>query len=116
MTATVRLFSHTGLSHAFVASYSDQQAFHAMTMLKQPYLARALITADTGAAQATTTDLSPDKCKLLHIQVQPGKRVHYEVTPKGQTARVADTSSPVMEGDDNIEWSSGWTISLLEAS
>lgn len=116
MSAVVNLFAYVGVSHAFVANYAQQQAFHAMTLLKQPYLARQSMTADTGAAQTSGLALSPEHTKLLHVQVEPGKRIRYEVTPKGYDARIADTASPVLEGTEPIEFGPGWTISIIEAA
>lgn len=118
MSATVRMFAHAGLTQAFVANFSEQKADQSLHLLKQPYLARLSVTVDTGTPQASTSALSPSGCRLLHIQVQPGKRVHIEVNPPGRSggAATADTSSPVIEGDEQIEWGSGWLVSLLEAS
>jgi hypothetical protein len=116
MSATVRLFTHAGLALAHVANFAEQKADQSISLLKQPYLARANITVDTGTPQSSTADLSPQHTRLLHIQVEPGKRVHIELTPEGQTLRVADTSSPIYEGDDQVEFGRGWIVSLLEAA
>ena len=117
MTAVVRLFAHAGMVALPIASYSGQQSFHANFALKQPYLSRQMITADTGGAQTSNAALSDSEhTKLLRVEIQPGKRVHYEVTPAGATLRVADTSSPILEGNDALEFHRGWLISLLEAS
>lgn len=116
MSAIVRLFSHAGLALAHVASYAEQKADQSISLLKQPYLARASVTVDTGTPQTTTADLAPQHTRLLRIQVEPGKRVHIELTPEGQTLRTADTSSPIYEGDDQVEFGRGWLVSVLEAS
>jgi hypothetical protein len=116
MSAIVTLYSWKGLSIAHVANYAEQQSFPSLTMLRQPYLARASITATTAFAQATTSALSPEHTRLLQVQVEPGKRVRYEVTPNGQTARVADDQSPAIEGSELIDFGSGWTISIIEAA
>ncbi len=116
MPATVRMFSHAGIATAFVASHAEQLSFPALTLLQQRYLARASITATTGSAQSSSAALAPANTRLLHVQVEPGKRVHYELTPNGQTAVAADTSSPIVEGNTILQFGSGWTISLLEAS
>ena len=92
MTAVVRLFAHAGMVALPIASYSGQQSFHANFALKQPYLARESIAAVTGSAQTTGSPLSESEhVKLLRVEIQTGKRVHYEVTPAGATLRVADT-------------------------
>jgi hypothetical protein len=119
MSATVRMFSHSGVSMAFVQNYNTQQSYNGLTQLKQPYLARQSLTVDTGTAQSSdASTLAPAHSKLLFVQVQPGKTVHYEINPDGRAggARTADTSSPTLTGDEQFDWGSGWTISLLEAS
>lgn len=116
MTATVRCFAHSGVSHAFVADDGGRQDFHAVPMLKQPYLARETLTASTGAAVSSASGLGASGSRVLAVQVDPGKRVHYEITPSSQTLRTADTSSPVTEGNNMFHWGTGWTISLLEVT
>lgn len=114
MSAVVRIFAHSGVSNAFVANYNAQQSFTGQPMLKQPYLARASVTATTSSAQATTAALTPAGTALLSIQVQPGKRVHYELQPRGQDARIADSSSPILDGNETLEAGPGWILSLIE--
>jgi hypothetical protein len=118
MSTTVRLFAYAGISQAFVANFAGQKANESVTLFKQPYLARESLTADTGTAVSSTSALSPPHSRILHVQVEPGKRVHYEISPPGRENGpvAADTSSPVIQGDEQFEWGSSWTISLLEAS
>jgi hypothetical protein len=116
MSAVCRLFTWSGLAHAHVQDYQNQQSFHALTMLTQPYLGRAQITANTGGAQSTSAGMAPEHTKLLTVQVEPGKRVHYEITKNGSDARTADTQSPIIEGNETFPFGSGWTISLLEVT
>jgi len=112
------MFAHSGIAHAHVASDAGRQDFHALTMLAPPYIAREMITATTGSAQSSAAALGATGARVLAIQVDPGKRVHYEINPPGRTGGpvTADTSSPIIEGHDMIPWGSGWLISLLEAS
>jgi hypothetical protein len=118
MTATVRLFAHSGISMAHVANYSEQRADQSIALLRQPYLGRATMTVDTGAPQSSPAGLSPQHSRILLIQVDPGKRCHYEISPPGRSGGpvAADTSSPVVEGDEQLEWGPDWSISLIEAS
>jgi hypothetical protein len=116
MSATVRLFSYDGMSTAFIANYNQQQSMTGTPMFKQPYKARASLTVDENTAQATTTDLTPENTRLVYVQVDPGKRVHYEVNPPNFETRVADTESPILEGNDVIEAGRGWTFSFLEVA
>jgi hypothetical protein len=115
--ATVRCFAHAGLSHAFVANYSQQQAYHALTMFKQPYMGRETLSPSTSVVANSTADtLGVSGSRVLNIQVTPGERVHFEVTPQGQTLRVPDANSPIMEGNEVLEWGTGWRISFLEVT
>lgn len=116
MTTTVRCFSFKGLSIAKVSSYADQQSFPSMTMFAQPYLGREVIEANSGAQSSTPATLAPEHARILYVQVAPGGRVHYELTPKGQDLRVADDSSPIIEGNEAFEFGSGWTISIKEVT
>lgn len=118
MAAQARLFTYAGISQAFVANFSQQKSDNSIALLKQPYLARANITVDTGTPQASTADLSPEHTRILHVQVAPGQRVHIEINPPGRTNGpvTADTSSPIVEGDEQFEFGRGWLVSLLEAA
>jgi hypothetical protein len=118
LSAKVRIYTHTGVSNAYVASFAEQHGSNVVPMLKQPYIAGEVLNADTGAAVSSSPATAPanSNTRLLRIQVQPGKRVHLEVNPRGQDPRVASASSPVYEGNDQIEFGSQWTISVLEAA
>lgn len=118
MSATVRLFASAGSTAFPVASNNQQQVTSSRFMIKQPYLARQTISATSGPAVTSDAALSASQfVKCLWIQIQPGRRVHYEVWGPNADARVADTSSPVLEGgEDFIEFWTGGKISLLECT
>jgi hypothetical protein len=114
MTTTVRVFTHTGLATASVASsgggrYSNDSLF----MLKQPYLGRQTLTTDAITAVSSSGSIASKGTTLLHIEVQPGQTVHYEINPANRSA-VADSNSPTISGKTNFEFGPGWTISILE--
>ncbi len=119
MTTTVRLHTYSGMQSLPVASYGGQLSTNGMFLLKEPYLHGEVLTADTGAAVSSTpATLAPStdqNVKVLRVQVQPGKRIHYEVTPGGQDARVATISSPIMLDGSVITFGPGWALSVLEA-
>lgn len=118
MTATVRLFASNGAVVVPIGSNNGLTVNSSRFMLKQRYLARETLAPDSGIPLLSGTALSASEhVKMLHVQVQPGKRVHYEVYWVGIDAVVADTSSPVLEGgEDFIEFGKGWRISLLECT
>ncbi len=118
MSATVRCFSHVGVSMAFVANYSQQQSFNGLTQLKQPYIGRETLTADVAAVFSTPATLAPSNSRVLFVQVQSGKRVHYEISPPGRPSGpvAATTDSPILQGDEQFDWGSGWVISFLECT
>lgn len=117
MSVTVRLFAHSGIIVLPIASNNQQLVGSQEFMLKQRYLAREKLTADTSTAVLSGAPLSADvSVKMLHVQVQPQKRIHYEVYGPNADAAIADTSSPVIEGEDNLEFYTGWKISLLEVT
>lgn len=109
MSTTVRMFFHSGVSTAHVAA-GTKFAADSVSLLKQPYLDRQAITA-SGAAQSTTA--APTGTKILYLQVQEGKAIHYEINPPNRSVE-ADQSSPVLSGETQIEFGPGWTISVLE--
>lgn len=114
MTATVRLFSVSGLSTAPVVS-GTRLAYDSVQLLKWPILGRDVLTC-TGATTDTSEDsAAPDRSALAYIQVESGKSVHYEVIPANYETVEADTTSPILSGNTTIEWGPGWRISVLEA-
>ncbi|MBS0243049.1 MAG: hypothetical protein JSS20_12795 [Proteobacteria bacterium] len=114
MSCAVRLFSYSGLLAAPWAN-NNQLATNAEYFVKEPYLAKTAITADTGAAVATDATLSPAGTAMLKVEVQRGRVVHYEVTPANGTPVTATTSSPTIDGKEFINFGPGYLISILEA-
>jgi hypothetical protein len=112
MSTTVRTFCHTGLTTAVVAA-GTRYTTDSVAMLKQPYVGRSSVTVDSGTAQSTTA--APASAKIVFIQVEAGKAVHYEVNPPNR-ATAADTSSPILTGATQIEFGPDWTLSFLEAT
>jgi hypothetical protein len=114
MSALVRIFAHTSVTTAPVHSGSGRYTTDSVALLKQPYLARQSITANTSSAQSTSTALTSNPaCKLLSVQIQAGKTVAIEVNPPNRNV-AADVDSPYFSGDVIIEAGPSWTLSILE--
>lgn len=116
MTTQVRVFAHSGLSTPPVKGTSGRFTSDSLFLLKQPYLAGETLSA-SGTATSTVAGTAPDGTALFFIQVAPGGRIAFEVTPSGHTARVATaTGSPVIEGNTQVEAGPGWILSCIEAA
>lgn len=115
MTTKVRMFTLDGLRTASVTGIGLQH--DSVQLLKFPYIGKALLTPDTSTAQASDTSIANNQAiTIVHVQVEAGKSVHYEVTPESQDLRVADTNSPIMRGDNTIIFGPRWRLSVLEAT
>lgn len=112
MAATVLVFYHSGLTTAHVAA-GTRYTTDSVGMLKQPYIGRASLTANTGTAQSVSA--APAGTKIAYIQVQEGKAVHVETNPENRSTD-ADTSSPYISGSVTIECGPSWSFSFLERS
>lgn len=112
--ADVRLASYYSVL-ALPVSDNAQNVKTSAFVWKEPYLAKEKLTVDTVTPVSSSADLSASaNGRLLRVQCDPGVRVHYEVTVRGATLVPATTSSPILSGDDQIEWQRGWTLSLLQ--
>lgn len=115
--ATVRIFTHHGLTAAELASGGKRPVTDAVFLFKEPYLAGETLTPTTGAAASSSADTAPRGTAILRIQIDGGKRVHYEVTPSnGQALREATVNSPIISGDDMVDFAEGYRISMLEVT
>lgn len=114
MSTRVRCFAYPGMISLPIASFSGARADNAVWVLKQPYLGNETLTVTASAVSSSLSLTSDASMTLLRIEVQEGKRVRYEVTPKGQDARTADQDSPLLYGEETIHFGPGWSISLVE--
>lgn len=110
MATAVGVFFHSGLTTATVSA-GTRFASDSVSMLKQPYLARASLTVDGVTAQATAA--APANTRIAYVQVEEGKAVRYEVNPENRST-AADTSSPLLAGSTQFECGPGWSMSFLE--
>jgi hypothetical protein len=114
VSALCRLFSHTGISTAYVNPASGRYSSDSIGLLKLPYLAREAVTANTGTAQSTATALTTSTgTKLVHVQIETGKTVAIECNPPNRSTS-ADSSSPRYSGDVTFEAGPNWVFSILE--
>lgn len=114
MSAQVKLYTFLGLVPAPMSG-GNTLHYDSVMMFKNPYLGGEVITsADTSTAASSSAATAPTGTAIAMLQVQPGKRVGYEVTPAGFTERVATSSSPTVTGDQTIHFGPGWTISVIE--
>ena len=119
MTAVVRIFTYSEVITAPVAASSGRFASDSIGLLKGRYLGRDMVTASTGAAVATASSAASNtNVKLVQVQVEPGKIVHYEIFPEGHSGAIteATTASPFTSGTQLFSFGPNYTISLLEAS
>lgn len=114
--ATVRIFSYSELISARVSTGGGQPAQNSVFMLREPYLAGEILTPSTSVAQSSSANTAPADTRMLKVQVDGGKRCHYEVTSTGQTLRPATSSSPILSGDELIYFAQGYILSLLEVT
>lgn len=120
MSFTVRLFAHDGLVRLAVTNPQGQFSSDSVFQLKQPYLWRQSLTTNGLTAVASTAAAIPagqtqDKTSLLRIEVPDGQAIRYEVNPPGRSTS-ADANSPRLEGNNQIQFGAGWTLSIIDAS
>lgn len=114
MSATVRIFTHAGITSAKVDAGGGRFTSDSVFLLKQPYLGRQTLTATSGAAVSSDRANAPRGSNILHVEVQPGKAIHYEINPSNRTT-AATTDSPTLTGRTNFEFGPDWSISVLES-
>lgn len=115
MAVVVRIFTYSEIITAPVAASSGRYSSDSVGLLKNPYLGKDQVTAGTGVAVSTSAAAATDSTRLVQIQVEPGKIVHYETVPAGQD-RTATTASPFISGTSLLHFGPSWQLSLLEAS
>lgn len=114
--ATVLIFSYSEVLPAKVGSGAGQAPADSLLLLKEPYSAREKLEPTTSAQATSIAATAPADTKMLKVQILGGLRCHYEVTPASQTPRVADTESPILNGDDIIFFGQGYLLSVLEVT
>jgi hypothetical protein len=116
MATDVRIFSYTDVLSVRIGNANLAQSNEGLLLLREPYLAREKLAADTGAAVASSAATAPAGTKMLRIEVAPGARIRYRVTPEGNTLVDADADDPVLEGTRTIAFYPGARLSVLQVS
>lgn len=115
MAATVKVIAYAA-AIAVPQHPTGRYTTDSVALLKQPYLAREVLTPDTSTAVSSSSSTAPTGTQFVEVQVQDGKTICYEVTPAGQTAVTATQSSPWLSGRALLHFGAGWTISVIEAT
>lgn len=115
MATSVRLYSHGGLTTPPVTGSNGRFTSDSLFLLRQPYLAGEVLSA-SASATASAAATCPDGTTLVHIQIAPGARCHYECTPANATLTNATTNSPIIEGSTQVQAGPGWRFSFVEAA
>ena len=116
MTISVRVYTHAGLSTPPVVGSNGRLSTDSVSLLKNPYLGGEVIAPDTSTAATSSAATAPDGTRIAYVQVPPGSRAYYEVTPANHDLRTATSSSPIIEGNVVMEFGPGWRLSALEVS
>lgn len=115
MAAQVRVFTYSEVITAPVAASSGRYSSDSVGLLKNPYEGKDLVTPDTSTPQTTDAAIATNATRLAQVMVEPGKIVHYETIPSGQS-RTVTTDSPYISGTVLLHFGPGWQLSFLEAS
>lgn len=116
MTVNVRMFVTDAVVTAPVTS-GGGLSYDSIQLMKFPYIGRALLQPDTNTPATSDPVVSANReSRLLFVQVDPGKAVYYELTPAGRSPIVADANSPIMRGDNMLNFGPGWVLSVLAVS
>lgn len=110
--ATVRIYTYAELISIKVNS--GQLSTDSIYLLREPYLGGEVLAPSTSVAANSLAATAPRDTRVLKVQIDGGLRCHYEVTPQGHNLRTATTSSPILNGDDLINFAQGYRISVLE--
>lgn len=116
MSIAVNVFCHGELAVAPVGASSNRYSTDSL-FLAPPYLAKEQLTVTTGAAVSSSPNTAPTGCAILRVEVPTGKLVAYELNRKNEDPpRVADATSPTIEGRATLMFGPGWTVSLLDVT
>ena len=113
MAFNVRVFGYRGMRQL---PHLAQHQFTGDTVyaLEEPYEWAQLLTV-TGDAMTPFVIPPADLSHILRIEVPPGAAVRYEINPPSRVV-VAGNGSPRLTGVDVFPWSSGYSISLVDAA
>ena len=112
MSCGVRIFGFRGIT--VVPQINPRQLVSdSVSNLTWPYEWRQFLAASEKAIFSKPE--SPDLAVVLLVEVDPGKRIRYELNPPNREER-ATCFSPALSGSETLDWGPGWTISIIEAA
>ncbi|MGI9384272.1 MAG: hypothetical protein ACR2PO_14060 [Methyloligellaceae bacterium] len=109
MTATVDVYFRSGMISLAVNS-TDKPNFDSTYVHAEPYLGLEQLSA---GASAVTSSAAPAETAYAQVNVQPGRKVRYEVNGLGRSVD-AMSSSPMIFGETLIALGAGQTLSVIE--
>ena len=125
MSVNVRVFGYPGLAAIPINQTAGQDHKDSVYVLPEPYIwcQTALNVSATPVtlsyATATRTGPSPapanDATTTLYVEVQDGGTIRFEVNPPSRS-QAADVNSRAITGRNTIQFGSGWTLSVIDAS
>lgn len=115
MAFNVRIFMHTGLAQMALPK-PKQFSSDSVFQLTQPYEFGQVISVSSVAASSSPVADAPGRpVTILRIEVADLSTIRYEINPPG-SSRVAGNASPRLTGNDQFEFRSGWTVSMIDAA
>ena len=115
MSATIRCFAFAGVIGLPRVGGNDL-TLSIVQCIKFPLLGRDLLTVDTVTTDVTDAAAAPHGTAGLWVQVEPVKRIRFEITPEGQTLLTAGSTSPELSGETQLVFGPGWQFSAIEAT
>jgi hypothetical protein len=115
MPFNVRIFAHRSLEQ--MVHKDRQYTSDTVFVLTQPYeWAQRLTAGGVAVDSLRIVDDNPQAgVNILRIEVPPGEAIRYEINPPGR-AVAASIDSPILSGNDQFYFRSGYSISVIDAS
>lgn len=116
MPFNARIFAHRGLEQMKL-NKPQQFSSDSVFQLTQPYeWAQTINVTSAAASSSPVADVnSGSAVNVLRIEIASPNAVRYEINPPGRSV-VAGINSPLLTGNDQFVFKSGWTVSLIDAS
>lgn len=113
MTAYVKIFAISGTVVAPVVG-GDRLSYDSVQLIKWPPLGRDLLSCDASTVDTSQESAAPANTRAAFVQVEPGKRVYYEIARKGATLATPDATSPELSGETMLLFGPQDRISVKE--
>lgn len=113
MAFNVRIFAYPGIVAA-LQSQVVQQSTDSVFLLRDPYISGQKLFS-SGATPVPSTALPPNT-KFIHVEVDDGNTIRYEIQMGAAAARAPSTNSPSLSGKNLIFASEGAVFSFVDAA